>query len=131
MGKSSEYLAEKEARSIGHGLLASQNPSTLSVDPKIVPLRVRDQAIVLPEDVQRLVSPAGLNSELQRAQRIMNVEGDEICFYCDGSGMIESDLNKISGSVNTVENQIEQSKEFAAASLPYGGDMVRKPLQIL
>ena len=123
MGKSSEYLAEKEARSIGNGLLASQNPSTLSVDPKLVQLRVRDQAIVLPEDVQRLVSPAGLNSELQRAQRIMNVEGDEICFYCDGSGMIESDLNKISGSVNTVENQIEQSKEFAAASLPYGGDM--------
>ena len=71
MGKSSEYLAEKEARSIGNGLLASQNPSTLSVDPKLVQLRVRDQAIVLPEDVQRLVSPAGLNSELQRAQRII------------------------------------------------------------
>ena len=52
--------------------LSLASPSSIAISPLLDTLRVRDQAVVLPDHISALVPEAELNAELQRAQRIVS-----------------------------------------------------------
>jgi hypothetical protein len=123
-----EYSGEAVPKD--HDLLLTSGAS-LAVNPRVTQLRVREQAVVLPEYIKALVSPAELNAELLRNQRIQGDEGDERCFYCDGSGsVVEKGRHQEEGEGGHVRTPLKRSASLeeeaaAEAALPFGGDMTK------